>query len=382
MTRGSKKILMLTHEFPPMQGGISRYASELATSAVTLGHEVTVIAPDSYADCSGIDSSSPYAVRRFRAAAYGPKELPSLFRRASRIDTSNFDIVHAVDPSFVMALAFVRHFRKVEYQATVYGTDILGLRTSIQATLTGTRRMYERPARLIAISDFTRTMLLDKCPHVDSNKVDVSPLGVSRYWFEAADADNVREQFDIPKTNDLLLTVSRLDSRKGHRTMLNALRALPSELKSKLTYAIVGTASDELYHQEILKLAAECGADVRFLGRLSDRDLRALYASATLFCMPGEPDPHKIEGFGLVYLEAAAQGLPSLASSIGAVPEVVLDNQTGWLVEPANTDAVTQRLIQLLGNKPMLRQVGQLARSRAMEYTWEKCARLTYGEAA
>lgn len=382
MTAGAKRILMLTHEFPPMRGGISRYAVELATAASQLGHAVTVLAPDSDQNCRELDSQFPFVIERYHASAYGPNELPALLWRTASVDSSKFDLIHAVDPSFVMALAFIQRFKRLDYQATVYGTDILGLRTSIQSTAIGTRRMFERPSRLIAISNFTRALLLDKCPRIPHDRVEVTPLGVHPFWFEPAAPIDLEQRFGIPADNRLLLTVSRLDSRKGHRTLLQGIAQLPESLKQGLSYAIVGSSADSNYHNQLERLVQQSGCDVKFLGNLADQDIRSLYSRATLFCMPGEPDPQKVEGFGLVYLEAAAQALPSLASDLGAVPEVVEHQKTGWLVPPSQPTAIAAALTALLGDTKILKSLGATAKARAMQYTWERCARLTYGEAA
>lgn len=382
MKRGGKRILMLTHEFPPMRGGIARYASELATAAHALGHDVTVLAPNGNENCFGLDRRSPLRIIRFSGAAYSPRELPALLWRTARINTDRFDLIHAVDPSYVMALALVKRFRRIDYQATVFGTDILGIRTSLQATATGTRRMFEFPSRLVAISDFTKQLLLSRCPRVLPDRIDVSPLGVNPFWFEKPDIIDFAAKFRIPDNHQVILTVSRLDTRKGHRTVLSALGMLPDSVKRQLSYAIVGDSNDSHYKTELRVLAAKSGYNVFFLGNLTDNEIRALYSRASLFCMPGEDDPHKIEGFGLVYLEAAAQGLPSLASSAGAVPEVVLHRRTGWIVNPGQTSEVVAALTELLGDKKLLRSLGETARERASSYTWEHCARLTYGGAA
>ncbi len=382
MTAGRKKILMLTHEFAPAHGGIARYAAELATAAIELGHEVTVVAPDYGQDQTGIDEGFPFQIARYSAANYGPKELPSLFWRVARLKPEGYDLVHAVDPSFVMALAFARRFKALDYQATVYGTDILGLRTSVQATMTGTRRMFEYPSRLVAISKFTKGLLLERCPRIPSERVDVSPLGVNQFWFESATPLGVIPQLDDMGNKILLATVARLDSRKGHRTMLRGLAALPDALKREIVYAIVGTAREDEYQEELQRLAPQSGCDVRFLGNLSDDQVRSLYSRASLFCMPGEPDGQKVEGFGLVYLEAAAQGLPSLASSVGAVPEVVLDERTGWLVEPLQHEAVAAKLMNLLTDRERLKAAGDQAKEFARKFTWKRCAEITYGGVA
>ena len=377
-----KKILMLTHEFPPFRGGIATYACELATAAQALGHEVTVVAPDFGEDLTERDRATyQFTVRRYKAGVYSRRELLSLLIRSWQWSRLNrYDLLHAVDVAYVMGLSFVNRFKRAPFVATAYGTDILAMPNSKQAKVLGVRNMFSFPSRVFTISRFTRDLLVDRCRTVSDDMVHITYLGVDSRWFEpTGKTDEVLEKFAVPKDHKIVLTVARLDERKGHRTILKAISHLEQRLKQKLTYLIVGKSEDSPYRRELQALAGECDAKVIFAGGITDDDLRALYAAADIYCMPGEPHPKKVEGFGLVYLEAAAQKLPSIASAIGAVPEVVLHDKTGLMIEPGDEKGLTETLTKLLTDEPYRRALGGAACEYARTFTWKRCAEKTYG---
>ncbi|MCM2271737.1 MAG: glycosyltransferase family 4 protein, partial [candidate division Zixibacteria bacterium] len=102
------------------------------------------------------------------------------------------------------------------------------------------------------------------------------------------------------------------------------------------------------------------------------------YSKSSIFCMPGVPHPLKVEGFGLAYLEAAAQGLPSIGTSIGGVPEVVRHDQTGIVIAPEDRRALASAINKLLTNNEYCIRLGRNARQEAEQFTWRRCAEATY----
>jgi len=88
--------------------------------------------------------------------------------------------------------------------------------------------------------------------------------------------------------------------------------------------------------------------------------------------------PGKIEGFGLVLVEAAAQGCPSIAAAVGGIPEVL--GETGALVAPDDLDGFAARIAEFAGNAAARGAHGAAARARAERFTWAACARTTFPE--
>jgi glycosyltransferase involved in cell wall biosynthesis len=377
-----KDILMLTHEFPPIVGGIATYTAQLAAAASKMGHRITVLAPGSPKDQSADDKRKyPFTVIRFGAGEYSYKRLPGLiWRTYHKAKPSSYDLIHAVDWPHIMALAFLNRFRDIPFVATVYGTEILLAPGSGQIKLLGVNNMFETPKRIFAISEFTKRLLLEKYRTIKPENITVTPPGVDSAGFSKPQRNNdIRQLYSILEKNHVILTVSRLDERKGHRTVIKALSKLAPELKRTTTYIIAGAAGNGAYVAGLKQSARDSGVDMRFIGKVNHEYLPSLYAGATVFCMPGEPYPEKIEGFGLVYLEAAAAGLPCIASRIGGVPEAVIHEKTGILIEPGDSDALAAALTRILKDRDYRAALAGEARNHASRFSWDRCARLTYG---
>lgn len=385
MGQSKKNILILTHEFLPFAGGVATYVSELALAAHQIGHRITVLAPDYGKKLSTQDAQDyPFQVIRFRGGRYGHiKGLPMLLWRTWRHgDLNGYDLIHAADWPYVMALAFINKFRRLPFVATAYGTDILVTPRLKQVRALCVKDMFVSPDEVLSISQFTKKLLLSRFPGVDEANVKVTLLAAGSYWFQLVDpvdSQQVRRTNNIPSDHQVILTVSRLDERKGHRVVLRALQQLPSSLKDEITYVITGEGAEQAYLEELHRLAASCGVNVVFTGTIPKEDVRALYYSSSIFCMPGEPHDSKVEGFGLVYLEAAAQGLPSIASNLAAIPEVVRDGVTGILVPPMDVPALAAALERLLGNPELLKRLKRGAREWAETFSWKRCAEESYG---
>ena len=374
-----KKILLITTEFPPITGGIGTYCYQLATAATARGHEVTVFAPDFGKPGEDLgDEGVPFRVVRYVGGSYTIRDFTRYFRQVQRqIGAARYDVIHAADWPSALMMRNVNRFKRVPYVVTVHGTDVLLMPHSRQISLLGSR-IFEMPQRIMTNSAFTRSLLLDNFPAVDPMRVDVTLLGVGPEWFDSvSNANAVLARLGIAENRFCLLTVARLDERKGHRLVLQALRELPREMADRMTYVVVGKG-DMAYTEQLRKLAAECPVPTVFTGPVANDDLKALYASADVFCMPGEPHPRRVEGFGLVYLEAAAQGVPAIASRIGAIPEVVVDGTTGIVIPPADLGALEAGITRLFEDREFLCRLGENARTWAHDFTWDRCAAQTY----
>lgn len=167
-----------------------------------------------------------------------------------------------------------------------------------------------------------------------------------------------------------LLSVSRLIDRKGHERVLQALALLKlNESLPKFRYTIVG---DGPIRQtlETLAIELELESHVVFKGDISDIELQTAYNDADVFILPVKNDSIDKEGFGMVYLEAAAHGVPSIATRISGVDEAVLDRETGLLVEDGDIEALASAIFSLADDASLRQQLGESARKRAItEFT-------------
>ena len=374
------RILLLTHEFLPFMGGIATYCSELALAATRLGHQVTVLAPDYQQDNRQADQLLPYRVERFRGGQYHVLQMLRMMSRISKLRRRDYDVIHAAEGSSVVAMAALQPVTRLPFIATVHGTDIFGFAASRLAHLLRAHRPLRRADRVYANSLFTAALARQHDPALTDSTVNVAHLGVNSWWFESATDTELLRRYGIDPHRKILLSVSRLDERKGHLEILQGLAALPQHYKDQLSYVIVGQRADASHYQRLRSCAATCGVPTIFTDGIPREDVRQFYKQSWLYSMLGVPHPNTVEGFGLVYLEAAAQGLPSLATPIGGVPEVVVDQQTGVLLKGTSASAVAHALQHLLDNSDIVAALGRRALQHAREFTWQRCAESTYAD--
>jgi glycosyltransferase involved in cell wall biosynthesis len=372
------RILILTSEYLPLRGGIGTYAREMAAAAAGLGAEVTLVAPDYGVDAD--DRASPFPVVRFRGGRHRARDLPAkiLLVRALLLSGCRYDVVHAADWPFFIPLRLAPRRLAGQPVITLHGTEINELAGSYKRLAVGALGLFDGWAKVVTNSEFTRRLLLGRLAVGGRASVVAEPLGASPFWAESArPRELTRAELGIPDDRFVLLTVGRLTERKGQLTVVDALRRLPPQLSAQCCYLVVGPAYDAGFTRRI-RDAAE-GLDVRILGELPDETVRDLYAASDVFCLVGGPDSSgRVEGFGLVLLEAAAQGLPALASVTGGVPEVVRDGVSGVLVPPSDS-ATTSVMIEALARMPEWRkQLGSGAFARARDLSWRRCAAASY----
>jgi glycosyltransferase involved in cell wall biosynthesis len=382
-----RKILIFTHEYPPYPGGIARYAGELARAAAEAGHEVHVVAPG-YGDKDHPQEARPGAVtvHRTRAGEYRGSRLPAMIWEVlHHTRKQEWDFVHAADRPYATVLAFVARFKRLDYQATAHGTDVMTLHRSKATKLLCHGNPYAASNRILCNSDFTRDLLHRELPDLPRDKSLVTHLGVNAFWFGEPGADLVRAlrlRLGIKAEQRIVLTVARRERRKGHLAVLRSLAGCWQAGIQDLHYVIVGPAGEAEYEAELGNEVGRMPFPVTLTGVLAEPELRALYRAAAVFCMPGLPVAERIEGFGLAYLEAAACSLPSIGTRMGGVSEVIKDRETGFLLPEPDTTLLNTALRSLLTDELLRQRMGAAAQRWARDFTWERCALLTFGGTA
>jgi glycosyltransferase involved in cell wall biosynthesis len=161
----------------------------------------------------------------------------------------------------------------------------------------------------------------------------------------------------IPAERPSILCVAHLYPRKDVATLLEAIARLPDAL-----LRVVGTGPERLRLQEHAR-RLELGRRVELLGHVPFAQLVAEYRRAEIFCLPSRQ-----EGFGIVFLEAMAVGLPIVAVRAAAVPEVVSDGECGVLVPPGDVGALAKALEGLLGDSDERHRLGEAGRGRVEQF--------------
>jgi len=168
----------------------------------------------------------------------------------------------------------------------------------------------------------------------------------------------------------VLLTVGRLQRRKNHALVVEAMALMPDV---PIRYLIAGDG-EERHALEALVARHNLGGRVTFLGAVPGGDLPALYGACDLFVMPNRLIDGDLEGFGIVFLEAAAVGRPAIGGTTGGVPEAIEEGRTGLLVDGTDANELAAAIRSMMS--PSHRsEMGAAARARAAAFNWDRAAR-------
>lgn len=362
------RTLVVTNDFPPRAGGIQSFVASMA--ARLPAGEVLVYAP-AWPGAAAYDAAQAYPVIRHPTSLMLP--VPSVLRRAGQIARAEGCTAvwfGAAAPLGLLADGLRRSGVR-RFVATTHGHELAWARLPLARHVLG--RIGRSVDVVTFLGDFTRERLapaFGRGAHLAQ-----LPPGVDTDVFRPdADREGVRRRHRLAD-RPVVVCVSRLVRRKGQDTLL---RAFP-EVRRRVPDAallVVGSGPDAA---RLRRLATGIGvADaVRFTGPVPSEELPAHYAAGDVFVMPcrtrrGGLD---VEGLGIVYLEAAATGLPVVAGRSGGAPEAVLPGETGYIVDGGAPVEVAGRVVELLVDPAKSSAMG--ARGRAwveQEWRWDVLA--------
>lgn len=373
-------ILLLTELFPPAIGGSPVLFGEIYSRlSERLGLGVTVLtdSTSSPLDPSRVESF-PIVRRPIATDQWGIRSLRAL-RRHARVASSlrwiaagrRKGLVHCgrALPEGVAALMGYG-LRGWPYVCWCHGEDLETARASRELTFV-MKRVYGQAAGVLANSRNTKGLLVDL--GVPSDRIDVVYPGVDAERFHpVVNGDRIRRQV-ASDADVMLLSVGRLQRRKGHDLTIRAVARLRDQL-SRLRYVIVGDGDERASLTELAR-QEQIADRVTFVGSVAAHDLPAYYAACDIFVTPNRIDGRDLEGFGIVFLEAAATGKPTIGGSTGGVPEAVEDGVTGLLVSGTDVEELAESILRL-ASKPELRQrFGHAGRDRVLrDFTWDRAA--------
>jgi phosphatidylinositol alpha-1,6-mannosyltransferase len=373
LQRVPQPVVIVTCEYAPFPGGIGTYAAELATALVAGGHRVIVAA----AAYDG-DASLPEGIEHHRILRHHAVPLTAAPRLLGILRPLPADaIVLAADIRSLLLLRVLQPLHRRRYRVMVHGSEASKFRRG-SAMFAFVRSAYHAAEMVAYNSKATRDIF--RAQLGQPPREAITYLGVGREWFlpPAPGGFDCAALAAVPEA-PWFCSVGRLEPRKGHLDTIAALaRARDVYGMAAPVYVVVGRAEDDSYAQAIADAGAAHGMQVVQPGRLSVDDIKRVYARAAANLLFARALPGKIEGFGLVLVEAAAQGCPSIAAAIGGIPEVL--GETGALVPADDLDGFAAR-IAAFASEPQLRvERGAAARARAERFTWAQCARTTFPE--
>lgn len=363
-----RRTLLVTNDFPPRHGGIQSY---LHNFAATLPPEDLTVLTSSYhhADMAAFDAAQPYEVLRSRHTVMVP--TPDVVRRAAEIVRSHqIETVWfgAAAPLGLMAPALRRAGARRVISST-HGHEVGWWMTP--GARQALRRIGNNTDVMTYVSQYTRRRLATA--FAGAGQLANLPSGVDPEVFrpDAAARATLRERYDLGE-RPVILCLSRLVPRKGADMLV---RAMP-RIRREVPGAVLVIAGEGGYEKTLRSLVVTHGVrdDVLFTGRVPSGEIAAHYAMPDLFAMPcrtrgGGLD---VEGLGVVYLEAAAAGVPVIAGTSGGAPETVLHDRTGLVVDGRDVDGLTGAVVSVLGDPARAARMGAAGRSWARDHwSWD-----------
>lgn len=370
--------LVISELLLPTKGGTAVWFAEVYGRLN--GKETHIVTAD-VPHASDFDASHPNTVHRLNLRRYlwlKPESLLAylrLFGHTLALGLRHrFKAAHAgrVLPEGMVGWLVARLVR-VPFVVYAHGEEITGCRNPRKQVLM--RFIYRHADCVIANSDFTRDVLIGL--GVEPLRIAVIAPGVDTQRFQRGlPCDDLRKQIGLLPGQRLILSVGRLQRRKGFDQVI---RVLPDLISRGLDvhYAIIGIGVDADYLQELAE-GLNLESRVHLLGHVPAGDLPRWYNAATVFAMPNRDIAGDTEGFGMVYIEAAACGVPSLAGRAGGTGGAVLDGVTGLRVDGESINEIGDALYRLFTDSEYAQTLAEQGWQRALEeFSWESVARKT-----
>ncbi|NIO20353.1 MAG: glycosyltransferase [Candidatus Aenigmarchaeota archaeon] len=269
----------------------------------------------------------------------------------SKINNDDFDIIHSV----YELPTFLSLFTKKPLVSNMHGT--YALHYLDKSKLKYFMRLAYKKANLISISDYTRDQLLKR----DIKKVKVVYGGVDyKYWSKRDENDYLKEKYG---KGLFMLTVGAIKRRKGHHILYEAFLKLKEDYPN-LRWVVCGKKYDDIIgpHKDII------------YEKPNNETLRKIYHSSDFFAMTSINYKGHFEGFGLVFLEAMASGIPVIGSDSGGVPSAI-PKKCGWLAKEGNIDDTIKIIKQMLENDTIRKQKIKNAKEWAKKLDWKNIAK-------
>ncbi len=382
------KHLLATNDFPPKIGGIQNYLWELwkrlpseSFAVLTRPHK-----PDQNAE-QKFDKGEPYDIHRSNQSLLLPtsKQATEIKTLAEKVKTEML----IFDP----ALPLGHLAPKMNYK---YGLVFHGAEINIPAKLPFLKSRLKKTIANAELIITASQWAADEAKRLFSNRSRHNFLSINNfppchYIPPGVDTDRfvplpkdkkqkIRTSYGVEPETFLVVCVSRLVPRKGIDVLIKAVAEVASFKnaqneqigKSEATshppikLLIAGTGRDE---KRLQKLIRKTNAPAQLLGRVGDAELPEIYGIGDVFSMPCRTRwmGMEQEGFGIVFMEAASCGVPSIAGKSGGATEAVVENETGIILDdPSDVGSLAQTLLLLIGNRKKLEEMGEKARKRAV----------------
>ena len=373
-----ERIMVLTELFLPTKGGTAVWFEEVYRRLG--GKQIHIITADipGAAEHDRGHKNTIHRVEMKRHPWLRPESLAMYFNMFKEALSTGFkysiQVIHAgrVLPEGLVGWFIARLLRR-KIVIYAHGEEITTWRQS--AKFNAMLFAYSHADSIIANSDFTRNELL-KLGISQEKVIQISPGVDTERFRPGLETGDLRAGIGINTDTKLVLSVGRLSRRKGFD---NVIKSLPELLEKGIDvhYAIIGIGEDEKYLKQIAR-DKKVQDRVHLLGHVSMNDLPRWYNACDVFIMANREINGDTEGFGMVFLEAAACKKPAIAGRAGGTGAAVIDGVTGIRVNGNDAGDIQSALVKLLSDSRFAAHLSEQAYKRAIEeFSWERVAEKT-----
>ena len=354
-------FLIITRNFPPEVGGMQILMGGLSESL--LNHGPVKVFANEYPNSNIYDNKSSMDIERVKGI-----KLFRKFRKANLVNSfmsvnSNIRALIA-DHWKSLELIKTENFKKIKTFCLLHSKEI-----NHEVGSTFNKRLIKSTNNadfIIANSNFTKRLAIKV--GINPSKISVIFPGIQKpRLIEKASKIKAESIFDesFPK----IITVARLDKRKGHDNILMLIKNLKPKFP-KIKYVSIGFGKEE---NSLLKLLKELNLEkeVTFLKNLDDNLKIALIAEANLFLMPSRIEKKSVEGFGIAFVEAATYGVASIGGKDGGASDAIAHNKTGLICDGNNLNSIYDSVIEFFKNENFIKY-GENSKKFSEKFHWNK----------
>jgi phosphatidylinositol alpha-1,6-mannosyltransferase len=375
------KILTTCYDYRPHLGGVATFSHELTRAlAREPGVEVLNIAPRASGDAE-FDASSGVPTLRIQAPPRATRAvLP--FSRALCSESLRFKpdvILNTLWMPGGAASLLSAPIHRIPYYLVAHGMELLEssqtFRKRLRAGMSPLKeQVFQRSGGVFANSAFTRELVVSETG-TEPGRVRVIHCGVDPEEFHPERESGVARELGL-EGRRILLTVSRLYDYKGIDRAISAMREV-ARRHPDVAYVVCGEGPDRKRLESLIR-HYRVQKNVVIAGKIPQERLRDYYNAAEAFVLLTRSDwsAPNVEGFGIVFLEAASCAKPVVAGDSGGIPDAVAGGETGWLVDPTDDAAISRAMIECLDHPEEARRRGEAGRRRVLgAFTWSHVAR-------
>jgi len=354
-------FLIVTRNFPPDIGGMQVLMGGLSASLIEHG-PVKVFANDSI-NSKAYDSKSSMNIERVKGI-----KLFKKYRKANLVNdfleqNSNIRAI-ITDHWKSLELLKDKNLKKTKTFCLLHSKEI----NHDKGSLINKRliKSTNKADFIIANSNFTKNLAINV--GIDSSKIHIIFPGITKpkniEKLSEAKAKKILDN-SFPK----IITVARLDKRKGHDKILMLIKNLKPKFP-KIKYIIIGFGEEE---SNLIKLSKELSInnEVVFLKNIDDNLKLSLIKESNLFLMPSRIEKKSVEGFGIAFMEAASYGVGSIGGKDGGASDAIHDNITGLICDGNNLNSIYESTINFFENEKYIK-FGENAKKLSENFHWDK----------